>query len=123
MVYSFFLLVVAYDGSLFFGWASQPNVFTVQGYIESVLGNIFKKQQVVIKTFSRLDKGVHAINQKLFLQLSVNLDSERLFLVLKKALKLVLLKKVTKINNDFKSLKNAAHKEYRYYINTGKFNV
>lgn len=53
---------VAYEGTSFAGWQSQPGGNTVQDVIESRLGALFAKR-VVIHGSGRTDSGVHARGQ------------------------------------------------------------
>ena len=53
---------VAYDGTQFEGWQSQPGGNTVQDFIERRLSVLFK-QRVVIHGSGRTDSGVHARGQ------------------------------------------------------------
>ena len=39
-----YLITIAYDGSDFAGWATQPNEFTTQGCIETILSKVFQKK-------------------------------------------------------------------------------
>ena len=59
----------AYDGSLFSGWAAQPNLVTVQGVIESALELILRAPHRVVVA-GRTDAGVHAEAQTLHCDLS-----------------------------------------------------
>ena len=52
----------AYDGSLFSGWAAQPNLVTVQGVIENALELILRVPHRVVVA-GRTDAGVHAKGQ------------------------------------------------------------
>lgn len=57
-------LDLAYDGSGFYGWASQPGLRTVQGEIESALGTILRLDPPPRLTVAgRTDAGVHARGQ------------------------------------------------------------
>lgn len=119
----FYLITVIYDGSNFAGWAKQPKQFTVQGYIENVLSKIFS-QGVIILAASRTDKGVHALNQKFTLRLNFFLAPQKLKLTLSKALeKYVAVKNVRQVETNFHPIKSVIKKEYRYYINTGEYNL
>jgi len=53
---------VAYDGTSFEGWQSQPGGNTVQDFIEARLGRIFE-EPVTIHGAGRTDSGVHARGQ------------------------------------------------------------
>lgn len=52
-------LTIAYDGTRFFGWERQPDKDTVQGKLESVLGELNGAPVDVIGA-GRTDAGVHA---------------------------------------------------------------
>jgi tRNA pseudouridine38-40 synthase len=59
---SIYRLTLAYDGSPFAGWATQPGMRTVQSEIERVLGLMFQ-QSVPLTVAGRTDAGVHAWGQ------------------------------------------------------------
>ncbi|RHZ37321.1 tRNA pseudouridine(38-40) synthase TruA [endosymbiont GvMRE of Glomus versiforme] len=125
----FYLVTVSYDGSDFFGWAKQPQQFTVQGYIEEILSKNFKINQscqikISILATSRTDKGVHALNQKFTFRLPFFLSCQKLKRILAKSLQEhILVKSVRQVKKEFHPIRNVSKKEYRYYINTGKYNV
>lgn len=54
-----YFLRLAYDGSPFHGWQSQPNAITVQKTIEDALGIILRKQTPITGA-GRTDTGVNA---------------------------------------------------------------
>ncbi|MDN6299213.1 MAG: tRNA pseudouridine synthase A [Micrococcaceae bacterium] len=56
------LLRLAYDGSGFSGWATQPGRRTVQGSLEEALGLLFRRP-VRTTVAGRTDAGVHARGQ------------------------------------------------------------
>lgn len=55
-------LDIAYDGSLFSGWALQPGLTTVQGVLEGALFTLLRRQ-VRLTVGGRTDAGVHARGQ------------------------------------------------------------
>jgi tRNA pseudouridine38-40 synthase len=55
-------LLLAYDGTLFRGWARQPRVRTVQGVIEGALGRMIGEVPK-LSVAGRTDAGVHALGQ------------------------------------------------------------
>lgn len=59
----------AYDGSLFSGWAAQPNLVTVQGVIENALELILRAPHRAVVA-GRTDAGVHAEAQTLHCDLN-----------------------------------------------------
>ena len=118
-----YLITIAYDGSDFAGWATQPNKFTVQGCIETTLSKVFQKK-ISILAASRTDKGVHAREQKFTLRIGLDFSEKKLFILLKKVLsKYVLVKKIKKVKDSFHPIRQVISKEYRYFINAGKLNI
>jgi len=53
---------LAYDGTDFHGWQVQPGLSTIQGTLESVVGEI-EKRPVHVAGSGRTDAGVHALAQ------------------------------------------------------------
>ncbi|WP_343282066.1 tRNA pseudouridine(38-40) synthase TruA [Micrococcus sp. 2A] len=62
-------LDLAYDGSAFSGWASQPGLPTVQGALEEALKRILRRPVATVVA-GRTDAGVHARGQVVHLDLS-----------------------------------------------------
>lgn len=56
-------LDLAYDGTDFHGWASQPGLRTVQGTLESDLARVLRVESVAVTVAGRTDTGVHARGQ------------------------------------------------------------
>ena len=56
-------LVLQYDGAAFAGWQLQPGQRTVQGELETALGQLFDVPRVVVHASGRTDAGVHALGQ------------------------------------------------------------
>lgn len=55
-------LDLAYDGTAFHGWATQPGLRTVQGELEGWLGRVLRTE-VALTCAGRTDSGVHARGQ------------------------------------------------------------
>ena len=58
-----FKLIVAYDGTNYFGWQYQPDQPTVQRFIETALGIVLGQPRWPARASSRTDAGVHALGQ------------------------------------------------------------
>ncbi|QZY28603.1 tRNA pseudouridine(38-40) synthase TruA [Nocardioides coralli] len=54
---------LAYDGTDFHGWASQPDLRTVQGTLESALATVLRLPEARLVCAGRTDTGVHARGQ------------------------------------------------------------
>ena len=64
-------LDLAYDGTDFHGWATQPGLRTVQGLLEEALAQVLREDRVSVTCAGRTDTGVHARGQV------VHLDVDR----------------------------------------------
>jgi tRNA pseudouridine38-40 synthase len=56
-------LDLAYDGTEFHGWATQPGLRTVQGTLEAALAQILRVEAAPVTCAGRTDTGVHARGQ------------------------------------------------------------
>lgn len=56
-------LDLAYDGTDFSGWASQPGRRTVQGVLEAALERVLRVPAITLTVAGRTDAGVHARGQ------------------------------------------------------------
>ena len=55
-------IIVAYDGTSYFGWQVQPEQITVVGTLQDTFSDVFSKE-ILISAASRTDAGVHATGQ------------------------------------------------------------
>ncbi len=112
-----FKIVVAYDGTGFFGWQKQKDKKTIQGEIEKVLTQILN-QNIRITGSGRTDSGVHAFGQVA----NFHADTQFNPLDLKKAINSlirkhpIVIQECCVVDDNFHAQYNSVSKEYHYYI-------
>jgi tRNA pseudouridine38-40 synthase len=108
-------LHVAYDGTAYSGWQTQPGRPTVQAAVEAALGKV-TGQPVAIVGSSRTDAGVHALGQVVSFESETRLGPE----VLQRALNAELPDDVQVFAAaeapGFHAIRHAVRKRYRYLI-------
>ena len=109
-------LVIAYNGSRFYGWQRQKNENSVQGTIEKALKKI-TGEDIKITGCGRTDSKVHAISYVANFRIETSLTTEQI----KKALNSNLptdihIKSAEIVDHTFHSRYSAKRKTYRYLI-------
>jgi len=109
-------IVVAYDGTDFYGWQRQPDSRTVQGEIEAALARIAGKR-IAVTGAGRTDAGVHARGQAANFRADLRADRQEL----KRALNAILpaeirIVSLRRVPGDFHARKSAKSKIYQYRI-------
>jgi tRNA pseudouridine38-40 synthase len=108
-------LDVAYDGTDFSGWATQPGRRTVQGELELAIQRVLRLDSVSITCAGRTDAGVHALGQVCHVDLPVPADPEQLRLRLASALAAdVRVRDVSVAPADFDARFSAVWRRYVY---------
>lgn len=111
-------MVLAYDGSAYAGWQTQPDARTIQDEVEKAFSRILQKT-VNVTGAGRTDSGVHAEGQTAHFDLDMNSETDTLV----KGLNAVLPDDIAVLDiqqtpDDFHARFDAVAREYRYQIAT-----
>jgi tRNA pseudouridine38-40 synthase len=114
-----FKLTLAYDGTNYCGWQSQPDQATVQGVLETAIEQVTGESLRTLAS-GRTDAGVHAIGQVASFSSSTQLSAE----VLCRAINANLPHDVTiftveEVPSDFRVIRDVVRKRYQYVIQDG----
>jgi tRNA pseudouridine38-40 synthase len=110
-----YALEIAYDGSCFSGWQSQPDGGGVQDAIETAIAKLGERTRV--DGAGRTDAGVHARAQVASVRLSKNWAPRRLALAINSSLPAaVSVMRASSAPQAFHARKSAVSREYRYFI-------
>ena len=82
----FYKLVIAYDGTDYYGWQWQNNNVTIEHIVRKTFLGVFHQKKMELVAASRTDRGVHAHGQVLRLGSLLSLDSGILHYALSRAL-------------------------------------
>lgn len=111
-----FKLTIAYDGTSYHGWQTQPGLITIQGIMEDTLAKIIG-HKVVVCGAGRTDAGVHAKGQVAHFHADTNHSLEILARALNATLPSdIAIIKIEEVPSSFHAQFDALGKEYRYYI-------
>ncbi len=109
-------LVIAYDGTGYFGWQRQLDQPTIQGTIEEKIGLMVGAPVTLIGS-GRTDAGVHAVNQVANFRVSTSLTPPVFFKGLNSLLpENIIIKKAEYAPIDFHARYDAKSKVYEYRI-------
>lgn len=118
-----FLLTLQYDGSDFHGWIEQPNAKTIQGELNKAINKVTKKTTFKTYGTSKTDAGVHAIDQKVVLELTFEPKLELFQMAINKALpETINIISIVKIKDNF-NIRDVLFKEYTYTINDHEYDL
>lgn len=112
--------VLAYDGTDFFGWQTQPGKRTVQQTLEQAIGRVTGESEVRCNASGRTDAGVHAVGQVVNFFTASRHPAE----VLLKAVNAhlpddVVVRAADEVSQAFDANRDARRKLYRYVIHDG----
>lgn len=111
-------LVIAYDGSSYHGWQTQPDADTIQHQVEQALERLCGFH-VDITGASRTDAGVSALGQTANFRIDSPIPTENFANALSDLLpEDITIVRAEQVNDDFDSISDAKNKHYRYSICT-----
>lgn len=112
-------LTLAYDGTDFAGWQSQPAQRTIQGVIEATLQTVTGEPHRIAAS-GRTDAGVHALGQVVSFDTNSHLPAERLLRALNSGLpEDVAVIESVDVRPGFHAIRDAIRKRYRYVVDDG----
>lgn len=118
-------LIIEYDGKNYYGWQRQKSRKSIQQTIEESLQVLIPEEKIKLIGAGRTDSGVHAFNQAAnfkipkgsFQKVSIN----RLLYSLNAVLPYdIVIKKISRVNNDFHARYSAKSREYKYLLTAEK---
>src|ERR1043165_5801159 len=111
-------ILVAYDGSPYFGWQRQDGFDTVQQRIEEGL-HALAGEHVTVHGSGRTDTGVHALGQVAHFHVDTRLDDDRLRHALNAHLpESIRVRRAETCAADFHARFDARGKRYLYVVAT-----
>ena len=109
-------LILAYDGTPYHGWQTQPGVPTIQGELQRVLERILD-HPVITHGSGRTDAGVHAEGQVANFSTSVSMDIDALQRGLNALLpQEIRVSSIEEVSPEFHARRSAVAKTYQYHI-------
>lgn len=112
-------LLIAYDGFEYAGWQVQPGLKTIQGELEKCFHRLIG-ETIKVHGSGRTDQGVHAVGQVAHVDLPTHLPKDRIIQAANSLLpSAIRLMRVGAAKETFHARRDAASKEYRYFIWNG----
>jgi tRNA pseudouridine38-40 synthase len=113
-------LTLAYDGTDFKGWQTQPGYRTVQETLEQAIAKLTGEERVRVNASGRTDSGVHALGQVANFYTATHYSPE----VLVRAINThmpndVVVREAADVPQAFDASHDAIRKLYRYVIHDG----
>jgi len=113
-------LTLAYDGTNYSGWQTQPGLRTVQETLETALARLTGAERVRCNASGRTDAGVHAIGQVVNFYSSTKLPPDVVVRAVKAHLpEDMAVSAAADVPQSFDANRDARRKLYRYVIHDG----
>jgi len=109
-------IIIAYDGSGYYGFQKQKDNLTIQGELERVLSQILS-EKISIMSAGRTDAGVHALGQVINFKTKSNMPVQVLFTALGVLLPpSIQARSIEEMEPKFNSRFWAKSRTYHYYV-------
>ncbi len=118
-----YLITIAFNGTSYNGWQSQPCGNTVQDHIVKLLRQLFK-ENIVINGSSRTDSGVHALGMcaSFSVPAQPNIPQNNIQNFLNNSLpKTIVITNIKEVKSDFHARFAACAKTYSFVINKNSY--
>lgn len=112
----FYKFLISYDGTGYYGWQEQKGLPTISGLIKKYFKRVFHQECTIVGA-SRTDAGVHAHGQVVRIRTELIIEPSRLHHALGNVLPPdIIIREVSRVNDDFHPYKNVAEKTYYYHF-------
>ncbi len=109
-------LLIAYDGTDFYGWQIQPEARTIVSMLQNTFYKSFNEKITVLGA-SRTDTGVHALGQVARFRAKISINPDRIKYAWNNALpKSIQIRDLTVADPEFHPHKNVVQKTYYYHL-------
>jgi tRNA pseudouridine38-40 synthase len=109
-------IIIAYDGTDYYGWQVQANHVTVCGTLQETFKAVFGKE-IIIAAASRTDAGVHALGQTAVFATDLVITSDQLKFAWQNVLpESILIRSLVEVSSDFNPRRNVKEKTYYYHF-------
>jgi tRNA pseudouridine38-40 synthase len=109
-------IIVAYDGTDYFGWQVQPGQKTVAGTLQETFEYVFGKE-ILISAASRTDAGVHGLGQVAAFSTDIAIEPEQLLNAWQNVLpESLLIRSIAPVWQDWNPRHHVKQKTYYYHF-------
>lgn len=109
-------LIIAYDGSDYYGWQSQTAKPSLAQALDTAFKHVFKQEMRVLGA-SRTDAGVHALGQVVRIRTDLALPAEKLRWAWNNALPAdIIIRSLEEIDSTFSPFRSVRQKIYYYHF-------
>ena len=113
-------LTLAYDGTEFHGWQTQPGFRTVQETLQAAIMKITGEAKIRCHASGRTDTGVHARGQVCNFHTDSQIPAQRFTRAINSQLpKDIVIREACEVPISFDANRDARRKRYRYTIHNG----